>query len=341
MAVLSVIVILLVSITNQTTKVWQDSSGRIEAFRSSRAAFESVTQTLSQATLNTYYDYFDAGGVRISPDTVAPSKYDRFSELHFISGPASTLLNGVQRADGKAYPAVTSGHAVFFQAPLGFTLDGQARELDNMLNSTGYFTEFGSDQDLIPDFIATKVKARHRYRLVQFIQPAEENAIYTEKWAIRSTGAGASWFKGPLGATDRPVRILAENVVAVLIQPKRSDKEASANASLSPLAPNYSYDSQPRPSGGSVNRYQLPPLVDVTLVAIDEPSAVRLALKNGQNPPLAGTLQNLFTTTADTNDLEAFRTDMDTLAEALAAAKLNFRVFSSEVGIRASKWNED
>ena len=340
MTVLSIIVVLLVTMTDQTTKVWRNASGKIEAFRNARGAFESVTQTVSQATLNTYYDYFDASGNRVNQSTAEPAKYDRYSELHFISGPAEKVMAGITTKDGKPY---TGSHAIFFQVPTGFTLNSDQKQLDNTLNGTGYFVEFGSDKDLIPDFVGTQIKPRYRYRLVQFIQPAEGNLIYQEKWASHLEGGPATWFKTPLSGSERPTRILAENVIVALFQPKRSDKEYALSPGLPPLAKNYAYDSQPKMPSTSVARHQLPPLVDVTLVAIDEASATRLQAEYGQSPPLDGILggQKLFTTTPDTNDPTAYEADLEKLKTALIAKNINYRIFNTEVIIRSSKWSEN
>lgn len=341
MTVLSIIVILLVTMTDQTTKVWRNASGKIEAFRNARGAFESVTQTVSQATLNTYYDYFDASGNRVNQSTTAePAKYDRYSELHFISGPANQVMNGITSKDGKPY---ATGHAIFFQVPTGFTLQANAKPLDNTLNGTGYFVEFGSDKDFIPDFVGTQIKPRFRYRLVQFIQPAEGNLVYQEKWTSRTVGGPAAWFKTPMATSERPTRILAENVIVALFQPKRSEKEHAENPGLPPLAKDYAYDSQPKLPSTSVARHQLPPLVDVTLIAIDEASAIRLQAEYGESPPLDGILggQKLFTTSANTNEPAAYEQDLQILREALIKKNINYRIFNTEVIIRASKWSED
>jgi uncharacterized protein (TIGR02599 family) len=343
MTVLSIIVILLVTMTDQTTKVWRSASGKIEAFRNARGAFESVTQTLSQATLNTYYDYYDTSGKRITDQTAAPAKYDRYSELHFISGPADKVLNTVSRSDGKTYASVSSGHATFFQVPTGFTLDTDGKALDSTLNSTGYFVEFGSDKDLLPAFVGNDIKPRFRYRLVQFIQPTEVNSVYQEKWSNRTEGTKAAWFATPLAQSNRPARILAENIIAVIFQPKRSDREHWENPGLPALAKDYAYDSQPTLPSNSVKRFQLPPLVDVTLVAIDEASAVRLQAEYGETPPLSSILggKQLFRSTVNTNDPTSYQADLQTLKDALIAKRINYRIFNSEVIIRASKWSED
>src|SRR5258708_3308729 len=77
MGILSVLSIILVSITNSTASTWRYPTSRIEQFRGAETAFEGITRRLSQATLNTYWDYD-------SPST--PKRYLRKSELRFISG---------------------------------------------------------------------------------------------------------------------------------------------------------------------------------------------------------------------------------------------------------------
>ncbi len=117
--ILAIILVVIFSITQQTGRVWKSSQAKIESFQSARAAFESLTRKLSQATLNGYYDYFDANG-RTPKDPSydgKPARYGRQSDLHFISGPG--LLT---------HPAQVS-HAVFFQAPLGYS---------NATNWSGY-----------------------------------------------------------------------------------------------------------------------------------------------------------------------------------------------------------
>src|SRR5437867_2293961 len=57
MAILVLLLLVLVSITDATRKTWSYTSSKIEQFQDAREAFESITRKLSQATLNTYWDY--------------------------------------------------------------------------------------------------------------------------------------------------------------------------------------------------------------------------------------------------------------------------------------------
>jgi len=93
----------MLRVSDQTSRIMRSTTGKVEQFREARTGFERITTRLSQATLNTYWDYNNA---------TLPTRYERRSELRFVSGSAASLLgnNGTQTR-------VT--HCVFFNAPLG------------------------------------------------------------------------------------------------------------------------------------------------------------------------------------------------------------------------------
>ncbi len=89
---------------------------------------------------------------------------------------------------------------------------------------------------------------------------------------------------------------------------------------------------------------QLPPIVTVAMLAIDERSAQRWATINGTAMPDLDTAENLFTdstklfddpTTTDT----AGDGDLDKLQTFLTKQKLTYRLFSANVAIRGAKWS--
>ncbi len=90
MVLLILIVAIVLQMSDQTGKIWHDSASKIQSFQDARAGFEAMTRKLSQATLNTYYDYYDAKNrprkSLTGSDLVnfTPSRYDRISDLHFI-----------------------------------------------------------------------------------------------------------------------------------------------------------------------------------------------------------------------------------------------------------------
>jgi uncharacterized protein (TIGR02599 family) len=214
LAVLMILSLLLIAMSDQTARVWRSTTGKLEPFRDARAAFEAMTTRLSQATLNVYWDYDSAA---------APTKYQRRSELRFIAGPSEMIFDG---ADEPVRPT----HSVFFAAPLGVTEDARYRGFENLLCTWGYFLEYGDDSALRPPFITEKiVPLRHRSRLKELWQPAEKNTIYSYTSAQTAADAnrtrlysGRDWFQRSLAEPRPPTHVLAENIVALLITPRLS-----------------------------------------------------------------------------------------------------------------------
>lgn len=326
--ILSVILLLVFSITQQTGDAWKNSAAKIEYFQGARAAFETMTRRISRATLNTYYDYFDSNFKRradYAGDAAAlgsflPYRYGRHSDLHFISG-KSIAPNQIT-------------HSVFFQAPTGYSGEDDYKGLDAALNATGYFVEYAKD-NYKPTFLNAQPK--YRYRLMQMTQPTEQLSIFS------SSSDPRGWFTGPLGkstdpysANPRPVYEVAENIVALIVHPKRSEREIAAG--LPELTTDFEYDSRTTQSWGATARqpltqHQLPPLLEIILVAVDEQSFVRLNA--------AGTSADLgqsawFKTTA------ALESDLKEFTDKLSdpTLKLKYQIFRSEVPIRSAKWSE-
>jgi len=355
---------ILFSITQEVNNAWKNTTGKIEGFRNARVAFDAMTRTLSQATLNTYYDYVDASGnfrgsgmsaTGTITQTFSPYGYARQSELHFICGQGSTLLTGMT-----GYTPVTQ--AIFFQAPLGATTNTNYLTLDKLLNACGFYVVYGPDPS-VPSFLGTSYPTpRYRYRLMQFTQPADAMTVYLTSPTVNPK----SWFTSFIVPTPDTTAnfVLAENVVALAVWPKLSaGDQAAGNA----LTTDYSYDSRnygtfstANSSTGATKEWnitfnQLPPVIEVTMVAIDEASALKLGnttsppstqlgLATSAGVPLLFTTATYPTTVGQKNQLEL---DLKTLADNLAAVSgntagnkipLHFRVFQTEVSIRSAKW---
>ena len=333
MAVFTVIALMLLTVINNVSQLVRRSREQTEGFQGARIGFESLTRALSQATLNTYWDYYDSAGKPASDPAYngVPYKYGRQSELHLVSGQAQSLI-----ASGSTGTLPT--HAVFFQAPLGQAADSSLKPLNNTLNACGFFVEFGSDKEFRPDFLANQpgIKERFRYRLMQMYQPTENLQIY-------STGTGNGWFTGPLAAgASRPVQVVAENIIALVLIPK-----LSANGSEL-AAPDYSYDSRAaRTFGTGTSKgntlHQLPPLIEVIMVGLDESSAQRLAAVSNAPPDLG--LANLFKNIDASKTLDdktgQLETDLTALGAKLTSLHLSFRIFRTDVSIRGAKWSSD
>jgi uncharacterized protein (TIGR02599 family) len=353
-----VIMAVLLAMTDQTQRLVKATSSKVEQFQEARVAFESMTRRLSQATLNTFWDYqYDAAG--------NPTGYQRTSELRFHSGSMKTL-NPSGGPGGNIQP----GHGVFFQAPMGMVDDtATLGAMDHLMNTWGYFLEIGSDSATFPSFLQNIVTPRKRYRLMEFMEPSEKLSVYK----YQNDTNNRNWYMQSLAKTNRPARVLAENIVALIILPRLSlTDEKRINATTPPVlagatnAKSYIYDSMKtgnynpnKPEDQTTNNpllntlNQLPPVVQVTMVAIDEPSARRLEDLYGTTDQYLGintapdrkSGKNLFTDPTVLNDTSrGAKGDITYLQELLSSAsspniRASYRVFSSNVSIKGAKWS--
>lgn len=330
MVILSIILLISVQVLGMTQRAWKRGVARVEQFREARMAFDSITENLRQAILNTYQAYqYNTGNTPTIPtsQTQSPTKYIRQSELQFVTGQAQTLLPGQQ-----ASALVTQ--AMFFQARLGLSDRLGYEGLSRLLCGRGYFIMYSGNDAFRPQHVSTQSL---RFRLWEYRPPAEENAIYSVK--------PGQWFlKAPTSiitasetlTTPASTRPIAENILALIISPQvTADDAALKKATPWWIAPKYAYDSTQlvnattdSPQG---TQHMLPPKVVVTLVAIDEASARKLALKYPDTmpqliPPGAFTL-------ADNR-----QKDLKELATKLREEQLNYQVFSTTINMRNSKW---
>ena len=345
-AVLALIVVMFATIISSTSNLWKRTTGKIEQFREARSAFETMTSRISQATLNTYWDY---------DSPTAPTKYERRSELRFISGPAKTVLptakTGVTRLT----------HSVFFMAPLGYTATAKYQNYDNLLCACGYYLEFGDDQPFRPSFITKAiVPLRYRHRLMEFLAPTENSTNNIYKYTSPPSGINTykdkDWYQPLVNATPAAnvspnSHPIAENIVALIITPRLSQEdEMQANGGTvtdeSKLAPAYLFDSAP--GAGSGTQYgdpltnptnQLPPVLQITMVAIDEASAIRLGFGAGSDDIFGA--ETKFTKSADYSKDLLQSKDPASLEATLISKRVNYRIFNTNVTIRGAKWSRE
>ncbi len=299
MAVFAIIMLLLFQTISSSSALWTRTTGKVQAFQSARAAFEAMTRNLSQATLQNYYGYTDSSGnpvPLINPSfklssgnelrrNQVPTKYLRSSELHFVAGKADALL-----AEAGESGLETSGDAVFFQAPIGFSSDTYQLH-PSMLNVCGYYVQFERDDDnagqgtgAIPSFASSlpsgAPKTTYRYRLMEVLQPAVENGIYqstnqeADPDGLPLFNYDLDWIK-KLNLNNRTNRhVLGDNILLLVFLPKLAaedekvvfDELQSAGAApawfsaASPgnlIAPAFAYDSrswEDSYTGSAVNR---------------------------------------------------------------------------------------
>jgi uncharacterized protein (TIGR02599 family) len=264
-----VIVGILVTMTDQTQRVMKSSSGKAEQFHDARIAFDTITRRLSQATLNSQpgFNYREETQMHGSRQVTVkiPQRSERFSDLRFFSGPMSRL---VEVKDAPQFPT----HGIFFQAPLGyFTNVEKDDSVKDALNTWGYFIEYG--EDVLPAAIVARVNNKRRYRLMEFLQPTEQLRVYEQP-------LGLDWIQSSLGTKVRTARPIADDIVALLILPRLArsteiKREVEKKATV--LAPDFVYDSTQSTADTELSPlHRLPPIVQVSMIALDDLSAARM-----------------------------------------------------------------
>ena len=351
-AILAIIMVLASQMIGATGKIWKNTTAKLESFQGARDAFQLMADQLRQATVNTYWDYFNAAGQSraqynaTSPTTpFVPACYARQSELHFISGP------------GLVPNQIT--HAVFFQAPLGFASNKTTYgALQNLLSASGFFIEFGDGTNVVnsaPSFLPG-TQPQYRYRLMQFIQPTEQLAVYN--YSLTSATAPNIWFTNPIStAHSTTVRVMATNVIGLILAPKQTDSATDT------LAPAYAFDSRlglnsgvavpgtawkPGINSQPLQMNQMPPIIRLAIIVLDEPSA-KVLQGSGTTAPAkitAAFAQNnlntdskpLFTTAANLDsDLLYLQNGPSGLAK--VTPHLNFRIFNTTTIVRSARFS--
>lgn len=291
---------LLLGVISQTSSVTKWASQKISAFQGARAAFDLMSRNVSQATLNAYWDY---------DKLPSPTRYLRKSELHFLIGNAGVV----------PFPGTAGcGQAMFFQAPSGLTNNPTVYGgLETLQNAMGYYVEYRAQSTLPAPFPAAAPV--YRYRLMQAIQP-------TEKLGVYASPTGDDWIDG----VTEYASPIADNVICLIVWPRRAQEDDPDGLELST---DFTYDSRrdaladPQP----LTANQLPPGVQLTLVAIDETSAARFCVDASPPNVISDALSGRFVNAAD------YAKDLADLETRLAAGNINFRTFTLTVPIRESK----
>lgn len=304
------IVGLLLSLVSQTGSLWNKASAKIDAFQSARSAFDEITRKLSNATLSPRWEYDNPN---------APTRYLKTSDLAFRCGRASDIVT-VPTSPG-SIPG--KYHAVFFVLPEGYSKDSSIIGLNSMLNTVGFFVEWGSDANEKPSIV--KSDPRWRSRLIEVVQPTELNESFqrlpgesSSLFAARLTTGG--WIRDAVNQSNK--RILGVNIIALILQPMSS----------SGISLDYEYNSTSQssttPQPPTAN--ELPLLMRITMVAIDESSALKLASGSEFPAALTSALQGKF------SDAQSFDADLASLNSTLAnvTPAINFRVFSTTIRLK-------
>ena len=358
---LVVLMLVITEMLGLVQRTWVRTNSRVSQFREARMAFDALSRNLGQAVLNTYWDTPSSSkaGQIIAP---APN-YVRTSELQFVCGPATYLFPSLPGGSGN-YP----GHGVFFQAPLGITnltssdenqTTANTENMTSLLCGRGYFVQWGDDTSFRPAFLAnnTLVPLRFRYRLMEYSPTAEMNQIYNAKYKP-ITQNSRQWFQDAVqskivngeNSTSRAfTRSIAENILALIISPQIEVPPGGTGVTPTSIAPNYIYDStlvsNPGATVGGGNNSQgtqhlLPPLIQVTMIALDQVSGETLASNSATQQAVSNVLGGLFQQASSfSTDLHKSDGTQGQLEKVLRAQKLNFRVFTTMIPIKQSRWS--
>ena len=370
-AVLSLLLVMVFQMLNGMQLSWKRTKQVVGEFKEARQAFEDITRRVGQATLNAYMSYrYDTATVqgvqlRVGREIIPQS------ELHFVCGPVANL--GINQKNSRQVGQRYT-HAVFFQAPFGFCIDPDSQRqttlrfgrFNNSMNAWGYYIEFNTDELDRPRLLTDLPNApspRPRYRLMEFRQPTEYFQAY--KLNLRDMANNSSrpqlyrWFTEGLYSVNsewntqvqpsgtqgffRTTRVVADNIIAMILRPRAANQiEGVAGASAPPIAPDFHYDTRRFQWEGGVrgqqSRHILPPILDITFVAVDENSFIQFAarekIRSAEDDPVLVN-ESYF------RESQQFNKDLQNLEQDLQRRKLDYRVFTTSVRLRESRWQEN
>lgn len=319
-AVFIVLLGIILAVTNSISATIRHATSGIEAQSASRTGFDLMNRYLSQATLNPYWDY---------DNPLAPTVYLRQSDLQFI------IRQNKQKA--------SYGQEVYFVTPEAYSKDSTLRATRGLMNACSAFVRFGSSKDFQPSGVGNE---KFRYRLMFGLQPTEDLSVFNKpartsnqtesayRAAIQQYWNAAAWLTPISDSDSKPaVTPLIDNVIALIVWPRLSSAE---DATGQELTTDYSYNSQdnamtiPQP----ITANQLPPVVDITMIVISEASAARLDRGSSTAPQeIESALAGKFT------QVEKYQDDIAQVSKALSDNGIEFKIFSTALPLRESKWS--
>jgi len=298
-AILMMILVLFLNMISGTSTVTRRAGDTISSFQEARTAFDVLTRNLSQATLSPIWDYDNLS---------QPTKYRRETGLHFL----------IQKAGGSYSGTPGTGQVIYFQAPLGVASNQTSfRGMANLLNACGYFIIYGNDAGPFG------LETNYGYRLMQAVEPSEDLKVYGG-----NNVSGTDWV-AQLATLGVP---LARNIVFMAAWPRKSPSEDPEGGQLST---DFTYNSRAGASSDPQppTAHQLPPIVQITLVALDETSARRLCVNS--TPPAE--IESIFSDLFRSSKTADFDADLKQMEARLADRNLNARIFTAAVPLRECK----
>lgn len=312
---LVVILLLTASMVSHVSGLSSSGMGSGATFREARSAFETMNRVLAESVLQSYWDY----------DTPAdPEYYLRASELHFVMGRANAL---VTQDD-------VVGNAIFAQAPIGWTEEAALKPHDGLLNTVGFYVRFSELPDL-PPFLNDQRPRTRAWRLWMVQEPAEEMTVY-ERYNGNPQGASDfTWFR-PAMAEPRYHHALADHVILLLLR-------AGYEGPGGDWTESYHYDSRGLTATSTFPQapevHQLPPVLYVTMVALETQTAERLLEQSeGAAYDLLPEDDTLFTNAANyQDDLAVLIAHLE--SRPIGGLPVKYRVFETTVRLTSSQWS--
>ena len=334
MAVLVIVMLAITAAMGTMQNLWVRVRGKADAFRNTRIALDTMVQRVNQATLNSRWE------PNTDPATQAQEPRLRASDLHFVCGPAATLLS-----DGSRY----MGHALFFQGPYGEPASSRQQQtqldydqLGHTLCGWGYFVEFGSDASERPSFLNSvqdRFPPRRRFRLWEFRQPAQDLSLFEmdqqtpPKPKIEQSASREQiyeWFTQPLRDLDpqrRHASVVAENILALIVTP--FEPARVENGTPYRQAPDGHFDSrryqwEPGTEASKLSRSRLPPALRLVVIALSEDSWMRMT--EGEIESNSTQLRTAISTRFSRP--ENLEQDLDALTTTLIQMKMGYRIIT-------------
>ena len=164
--------------------------------------------------------------------------------------------------------------------------------------------------------------------------PSPDGKNQSASWGYAST----DWFTYPISSeTPTPVHVLAENIVFLALLPMVAPQNASSPApdGTSPdlVLPNYLYDTTPNLGASkpkSLQNNQLPPMVYLVMIAVDERSFSRY-IGTGTAAPIDLGLAGILVDPS----YDRRQSDIKQVTDALTSHKIGYRTFSIAIPLAA------
>lgn len=149
-------------------------------------AVSALTSVLDRLALNTRPQFIE-GTAQIT----------HTSDLHFVCGPVSELLPGMDDV---------VGDALFYQC----------LNRDGLVECGGFFTQFNDDSDTRPAFLSHQTPTQRHFRLMQWRQPPAQSTLFVNATAT-TRDAVYRWFRDGVRQKDQ-LHVVADHVMAMWVR---------------------------------------------------------------------------------------------------------------------------